>query len=572
MDYFGKPESPWQAAGWVLVAAFVIFALIVDKVASTVYAIFFFAGLWLLIRGGYERPDPLMKWVLVAFAAYFLVGVLSFFLGEEQTRLGEKILGRDIRFLAAVVVSFALITVRPRERALLCFFSIAGIAVGIAAIFEVLLAQKAGQRASGSTIPIVFGHASAAMVGMLLSVFLLYCRKNKLDLLLLGGILFAFLAVLLSGTRGALLSTVLVGFALFVWMAANSRSRKPIVGVLVALLIIAVIVASFGGRITHRFTKIFNEVENHFSHAQIQQNFDWPPLPGCFNQRGFLQWIADNSVLSGEGRLVITVDPVDNEEWQDGTLTCQGGYALTIANPDDARGWVFLPPRSVPPRSTDQNVLMVRGRGTLSLAGTPREDRTRVNTAQVRMLTIDGALSKSANTQVLVALRPGELVQLVPVLTAPGEYSFVNLTTSFGSRLFMWSIAEDVFVQNCFFGRGVGAYPLAVRERAAAGDAPWQLVRFDHAHNEILNTAAERGILGLIALFGVYAAPLWLFYRRRDVFGVAGMAFVGSIFISGLTETIFNHSLGITYYSVFVLLLATASREPLPPSITSQKD
>src|SRR5690606_24049797 len=107
-EFLGADASGWQLAGRVLAFAFPVTALVVPTAASTVFAIFFLAGLWLLIRGRAGKPDPLLTWILVAFAAYFAVGALSFFLGE-QTRLGEKLLGRDLRFLGAVVVAFALL-------------------------------------------------------------------------------------------------------------------------------------------------------------------------------------------------------------------------------------------------------------------------------------------------------------------------------------------------------------------------------------------------------------------------------------------------------------------------------
>src|SRR5690606_6306373 len=66
---FGRAQSRCQAAGWLLAAAFPALALVVDKAASTIYAIFFLADLWLLVRGRATRPGN-AKWVLLAFAAY----------------------------------------------------------------------------------------------------------------------------------------------------------------------------------------------------------------------------------------------------------------------------------------------------------------------------------------------------------------------------------------------------------------------------------------------------------------------------------------------------------------------
>ena len=157
-------------------------------------------------------------------------------------------------------------------------------------------------------------------------------------------------------------------------------------------------------------------------------------------------------------------------------------------------------------------------------------------------------------------LGAGQQALVWPVVSFPGEYEFIATNSSTGLRLELWKSASRAFRESPISGIGVGRLPGWTEAEAGKGLTPWENTEFDHAHSEIMNTAAERGILGLLSLFAVYAAPFWLFLRRRDVFGYAGMAFVASIFLSGLTETIFNHSLGITYYSMMVLILATAPR------------
>src|SRR5690606_34865734 len=193
---FGQAQSRWQAAGWLLAAAFPVLALVVDKAASTTYAIFFLAGLWLLARGRAVRAGD-AKWVLLAFAAYFAVGVLSYFLGE-QTRLGEQLLGRDIRFLGALAVFLVLARLALPERLLAAGFIAGGFVTGAVAVAEVLMAGPA-HRAGGETISIVFGHLSALLFARNLAIapFRRTARGRPAV-----AAAFALVAVTLASTRG----------------------------------------------------------------------------------------------------------------------------------------------------------------------------------------------------------------------------------------------------------------------------------------------------------------------------------------------------------------------------------
>lgn len=552
-DTFGHAQSRWQLAGWLLAFAFPVLALVVDKAASTIYAIFFLAGLWLLVRRRVERPDPLMQWVLVAFTAYFVVGVLSFFLGE-QTRLGEKLLGRDIRFFGAVLC-FAVVSMATLPpRLLRLSFIVAGVVTGGGSLIEVIADESGHTRASGETIAILFGHLSAASA-MITATFALDSSGRRHISVWLGFLGF-MTAVILSGTRGALVSILVVLAWLVVrWVARSAASslRKTLIisGVTVLTAVAALLYSA-----SDRATLLANEFGRIISSNSQLGEVAWPEPPACLNSRNFLEWYLDASEFQGRGEIRASITNADGLA----AFGCSHDFAIHLENVSQhSLGWMYAPARSIPFNNEPRGEIIAKGNAQISMGDTPPEQREEFDTEGFARLKVVAAGAN--DPRFLVILEPDKEIKFVPFITVTGEYEFSWTISSIGARLAMWKSAIAAFRAAPILGRGAGSFPVSVGNFVAEGKVSPTIEKFDHAHNEILNVAAERGILGLLTLFGVYAAPFWLFYRRRDAFGLAGMAFVASIFLSGLTETIFNHSLGITYYCMLILLLASAPRE-----------
>ncbi|HEX6927742.1 MAG TPA: O-antigen ligase family protein [Gammaproteobacteria bacterium] len=552
----GQAQSRWQLAGWLLAFAFPVFALVVDKAASTIYAIFFLAGLWLLSRGRFERPDPRLRWVLIAFAAYFLVGVLSFFLGE-QTRLGEKLLGRDIRFLAALPVCFVMLRLRPSRLLIVSGLAAGGAVAGLVAWMQVVADAAAGVRAEGETISILFGHLCAAL--LLVNLVFAVRERNAWRWLAWAGALGALAGMLLSATRGAVLAVVVVGGVLVVMWGGLWWRRWAALLLAAAATAPVLILTPLADNLGARFEEGLADVQRRVQAKAFLENFDWPQqAPACLDSPALLDWMVESQAVRTSGSidvLVVKNDPT----FAMADDTCTGRAFLRIRNSGASRATARLPERSVPRNAASGGVLLVRGEGQLRLAG-DHACRMTVKTQVPQRAVLEGGPTN--RTRHVVALDPDQYMDVVFIESWPGEYRFIDGMNAVNSRAYMWRAAFDAFVHAPVLGRGTGAFPVVLEDSAASGQSPWQIARYDHAHSEMLTVAAERGVIGLITLFAVYAAPFWLFRRRHDAFGWAGMALTASFFISGLTETIFNHSLGITYYCVLVLLLATAAREP----------
>ncbi len=535
--------SRWQLAGSVLAFAFPVLALVVDKSASVIFTVFFLAGAWLLVRGPRERPDASMRFLLFAFAAYFAVGVLCFFLGE-QTRLGEKILGRDIRFLAAVPVFFVLMQLPARAWLIRNATWIGGALAAAVAIVQIQVTDRAG----GETISIVFGHLCAALFAVNLVCMLYLQRRQRIAAVL--GTLGALVAVLLSGTRGALMSVAVV--IAIVSIAWAGRSVRRWISVLACAL--AGTVAMFASGVHESVTSRIEQGVAELAQFQEGSKLDVPmEAASCPASETFLHALVDNGRVHGDA-LGIRIERVQDAESLR-SLACDGEYVLVLHNAGKKAAWLMLPTRNVPADRRDAT-LLVRGTAMFLVNGAARDAWLQTRTTAWQRIRLDGSTTKDSRVRVI--LEPGDEIRLLPVASTAGEYAFPSANTSVGARFYMWQAASDAFLDAPVLGHGTGAYPAVTTAHAAAGEGPWSITEYDHAHNEMFTVAAERGLLGLLALFAVYVAPFLVFRRRGDVFGMAGMAFVVSVAVSGLTETIFNHSLGITYYCMLVLLLATA--------------
>jgi len=124
-----------------------------------------------------------------------------------------------------------------------------------------------------------------------------------------------------------------------------------------------------------------------------------------------------------------------------------------------------------------------------------------------------------------------------------------------GLRPEMAKIALDAFLENPFFGTGVGGYAQVTREWVEAGLAPDRLLLHDHPYSEYLLVMATRGLAGLLALLLVFGIPLRHFvwgvrHPDRDIAALsyAGLALILAFAHFALTEAIFDRTLPITFY------------------------
>lgn len=76
-------------------------------------------------------------------------------------------------------------------------------------------------------------------------------------------------------------------------------------------------------------------------------------------------------------------------------------------------------------------------------------------------------------------------------------------------RLKFWEIAINSFLENPVLGTGPSTYAISYINQLPSGIYGWIA---PHAHNFYLNTLAELGFLGIIALGGIILGVIWSFY------------------------------------------------------------
>lgn len=144
---------------------------------------------------------------------------------------------------------------------------------------------------------------------------------------------------------------------------------------------------------------------------------------------------------------------------------------------------------------------------------------------------------------------------------------------SVGQRLAHWKLAWSMGIDRPLTGWGRYGYETEKQRRVAAGLAHPFVLQFSHAHNEVLDIFAKRGLPGVAVLLLFYTVPLVLFWptRRRVCRAVEEggvdpqvlclrlvgvllpIAYIGF----GLTQVFLGHNSGTMFY-LFMCMLVLA--------------
>jgi len=155
---------------------------------------------------------------------------------------------------------------------------------------------------------------------------------------------------------------------------------------------------------------------------------------------------------------------------------------------------------------------------------------------------------------------PQRIDQVRVALEAEDITRHPDVTTT--HRIILWSYGLDVFLDNPVAGVGSQNAVEEARRRAAADGLSVPVYR--HLHNEFISTAVGRGVIGLIALVAMLAAPILIAMesarddRRSDRVAFA-ILLSGCYALFGLTNLLFSHDQTNTVFlSCYLILLAAA--------------
>jgi hypothetical protein len=246
-------------------------------------------------------------------------------------------------------------------------------------------------------------------------------------------------------------------------------------------------------------------------------------------------------------------------------LGCPDGGVLHIRNDGirPARLWL---PRVTRPGEVATTTLLVRGGGELQFA-TYRLSTREVSSSgyQVVQLTAPAHFGRRLSVEVPA----GGNLWFVPRETSPGEYRYTLMYSSIGKRLEMWYAAARLFWSKPLFGTGTGGFQHATHGLIKAGAVAPFIGEYDHPHNDYWDALAGRGLVGLLALLVLLGMPAWLFMAalksrdpQRSTAGLGGLLVVMGFAVFGLTETMFIHSVAITWYVIMTLVFHVLADDP----------
>ena len=137
------------------------------------------------------------------------------------------------------------------------------------------------------------------------------------------------------------------------------------------------------------------------------------------------------------------------------------------------------------------------------------------------------------------------------------DYRHGENNTSLGARFDLWRMANYMYGHRPIFGYGAYGF-VAMRNEIHEKFGYGQGVisqDLQSAHNEILDAAAKRGSIGVLALLGVYLVPLVLFSRFRHSRDMTtrslalGGAMIPVCFMDfGMSQVLFTHNDAVMVY------------------------
>ncbi|QIB65386.1 O-antigen ligase family protein [Kineobactrum salinum] len=219
--------------------------------------------------------------------------------------------------------------------------------------------------------------------------------------------------------------------------------------------------------------------------------------------------------------------------------------------------------------------------------------QTRSNLLALPLLFAVLSLQLSGRQRFLVLLAGGLLL----VLAVAGSHRILGtlnglqlgeLDVQMTARLAVWDIAWTQFANDPWTGSGLTGYRDAVQAAVAAGALAQPEFVLDccasHAHNDLLQSLATRGVVGGLSWLMLIVIPLTVFARYLGSAEpkVAFVASVGVLLpvgyaVFGLTEAVFSRTLFVTFFlltlaacgAALVLELQAACRRPRAVSVSA---
>lgn len=549
-----------------LVYGFLALSLTVNYAASVSFFLLAIIGIYVGLRRGFVNGlSSVEKWVMVVFAAYPAVAIASYLAGV-QTNVGFRFLGRDLRFLLFIPAFLAVKWSRPRRlRVGLALAAGASGALVLALIQHYFYQIPQPQGMAGWHIS--FGDLSlvSGVLGFPLLLSNLQIPRSLKDIARFSAITVTtlgagFSASVISGARGGWLSVpffAAVFTLLWPGCAAHFRIWRRLS--VLALCLTALCVLAF---LTPR---IRNDVERAVrdAHAYWVVEGSNAEHDRCVEEKPFLRALIGASGVSGDGKVKIIKLP-ENDRKSIARFGCVGGYALRLTKERNTPGML--------------NVSLFRGRGRLGKTMLRRQSASvlvkgsgrfnvgikgtwsHINTyGRWRIYKTSQSYDWLGAARTDLRISSGQKMLVIPIQVPRGIYAQALTTTSVGLRLQMWAAAWSLFLKNPILGFGAGGFHAATTSVRHASSI-YYVGTYEHAHSDYMTSLGTKGVLGLIALIALWLVPSYAVYKTRSYDGspfwlLASLVLTIGFAAFGATETMFIHSLVISWYVISVAVI-----------------
>lgn len=541
-----------------LLLVFPTATLFLNRGDSYVLGILTLIGIGVWLREGARRwLDRQSALLWIAFVLFFAVALLSY-LVSAQTDAGFRFLGRYLRFLLLVPVYLALRRYPPTVKTIFIGLAAGALFAGVIGGLHYLHADRAIRIEATTGLSIIFGDLVTTMVLCTVAGFGLMTLSKRawpiflMVLCLAGGIA----ATLLSGTRGAWIPLLLLPFALMTPFGGFLKRRYIFAIVLVLVAVFSSLYLIAGSGVHKRIREADLGLLGYFASLQYIDSSTKASSgqPVCINGKEFLRaWLRAGHAAEGAPDVKVLSDPGIGHE-----TGCMTDYGVRLHNGDHGKVAQYVFPRVSESSDNGQHTkLVARGVGTLTFAGGESKSVGSINSQSYQAISLSDPETPGKDINVFIA--PGRTVWLVPFDSYFGEYSFSIADNNVGQRLEMWRAAWRLFLEHPGLGVGTGAYQTSTQQLIHSGVIASFVSEYDHPHDDYLNALASSGIVGFLALLGVLLLPAWYFQRAVHsgdktihALGLAGLLTVAGFAIYALTDTVFLHSMMITWYVIYM--------------------
>lgn len=553
---------------WVVSALAFLFPLVVltvNRADSVILLLLGAIGVYAFLKYGVRglklgRQELLL---MAMFAGWYAVIVLCYFTGDK-TADGFKLMGRCLRLLFFIPAFIACRQYLKHSRLLFTGLVLAPFLSAGLALWQYFHAYGY-IRTSGTAEIIPFGDFALAMGFMAsASLFIIEARWKKTCYLLAGASLLAgILASFLSGTRGGWIALPILAIVTIFGLSETSWRRAIKIFFVCFVIILVAVLLTPGTIIQNRIWQMTSNIINYNHYLALLNNGDIN-RQGCLNDKLFLDNLVRQIKTRNISNLDISViDDVNNLKKSGFRKTCQSGFVVRAANVSKQKNLTFRIARDPLHEGGSQTIrFIVRGQGKVSLiygfGNNPVWQE--IDSANYHIVSHTEKIKTLA--WVDFRLLAGETLYFVAMQSSNGEYIFPFADDSVGGRFEMWRAAWHIFRQYPLLGAGTGSFRKELDRWVRMGDVSPKVLSYDHPHNDYLNALSSWGLLGLLLYLLTMIYPLRIFVRSllsgevsRKAAGFAGVIMISGLLIFGLTETMFTHSIVMSWYVTFMAML-----------------